>query len=201
MFNKATKLILPFLLLTAAIFIALNCNTGIESSPSPGILRVTLQADPADTSIVVVSDTLQVHDNDDFSAEIYQGKVFRDSTYAILYPSLESWQQKDSTYNIILREGGEYRKFTIFESHVPPGNYNRIRFGIEGRSIKIRNFDKITVETPPNYYVDIPVNFEIRENQVTEVNVQVSPFKYATRFRDIWLFTPEMEVAGVNYIK
>ena len=177
----------------------LNCNTGIEDSPDPGILRVTLESDPADTVIIIVTDTLTVGENDAFIIKIYQGRAFEDSTYGVLYPELKSYSQQERYYNLINRENKQYIQFKIFESHLPPSAYNQIEFGIDSDFLKLQNFDEIEVITPPLYFIKLPVNFEIRNNRTTEVNVQVSPFKYITRYKDSYIFLPEMEVIGVNY--
>jgi hypothetical protein len=176
-----------------------HCDPNIEDSPEPGILRVTLESDPTDTTIVIVTDTLTVSDGDVFFISIFQGRSYQDSTWGILYPSIESYQQQELFYNLINRENNEYLRFKIFESHLPPMAYDRIQFGIDSRYLKLRNFDEITVITPNNYYLTLPVNFEIRENGVTEVNVMVAPFKYIERYKDTYLFQPEMEVVSVNY--
>lgn len=188
------------LLLLITFFLYLTgCDTGIEDSPEPGILRITLESDQADTVIVIVTDTLTVSDNDFFVISIFQGKASQDSTYGILYPTLESTSQVEMFYNLIARENQQYQRFSIFESYLPPLQYNRIEFGIDSRSLKLRNFDLIDVITPDNYYIKLTSNFEVRSKGTTEVNVRVKPFQSITRYRDTYLFQPEMEVIGVNY--
>jgi hypothetical protein len=181
------------------LIIFLSCDENIEDSPAPGILRVTLESDPADTTIIIVTDTLTVSDGDVFLISVFQGRSYQDSTWGILYPSIESSRQEEMFYNLIDRENNIYNRFKIFESHLPPRAYDRIQFGIDSRFLKLRNFDEITVITPNNYYLNLPVNFEIRENTITELNVMVAPFIYIERYRDIYLFQPEMEIVGINY--
>ena len=108
--------------------ITFSCDVGIEDSPNPGIIRINLQSDPLDNSIVIVPDTLSVAPNDSFGVTIFQGKAFRDTISAILYKSPMSTKQEDIIYNIIKIESDEYKQFTIFESHLPPGNFNKILF-------------------------------------------------------------------------
>jgi len=67
------------------------CDPKIEDSPQPGILRVTLESDPTDTTIIIVTDTLTVSDGDVFLISIFQGRSYQDSTWGILYPSIESY--------------------------------------------------------------------------------------------------------------
>ncbi|MEJ2634038.1 MAG: hypothetical protein P8184_01950 [Calditrichia bacterium] len=185
--------------LGAFIFIYLGCNTGVESSPTPGILRITLESDPADTSIIIVTDTLHVSDKDGFRIKVYQGKVYHDTAYATLYPTLASNSQEELYYNLIVRENNQYSKFTIFESYVPPQKYDEVQFGIDSDYLKLKNFDMISVETPTNYFVNLKHDFEVFENKVTEVNIRVSPFKSVSRYKDKYIFEPQMQIADVKY--
>lgn len=188
-------------ILCGLLFIMLGCNTGIEISPDPGILRVTLQSDPADTSIVIVPDTLNVAPNDSFGVTIFQGKAYNDSFFAVLYKSLKSTQQEDIIYNIIKIENGKYKKFTIFESYVPPADYNKIRFGIKPTVLKFSGFDEIKVESvgEANLFVELSQQFVVSENRITEVNVQISPFKSIQRYRDTYQFIPKVKTINVTY--
>ena len=191
--------ILLFLFFLIVISNFTGCNTGIEASPEPGILRVTLQSDPADTVIIIVNDTITVGEDDEFIISIYQGRALADSTYGILYPEIESYRQEERYYNLIRRENNQYIQFNMFESHLPPSAYDQVEFGIDSEYLQLQNFGRIDVITPPSYFIKLPVNFEIRDNRITEVNVQVSPFKYITRYKDSYIFQPEMEVISVNY--
>jgi len=187
-----------YLFFIILFFLLGGCDTGIEDSPDPGILRITLESDQSDTVIVIVTDTLTVSDEDVFLMSVFQGQVFEDSTYGILYPTLSSTRQEEIFYNLIWRESGQYQRFTIFESYVPPGSYNKIEFGIDSRFLKLQNFDLIEVLTPDNYFLELPTSFEVKSKGTTEVNVSVKPFQSIIRYRDIYLFQPEMEIVGIN---
>jgi hypothetical protein len=189
----------PFIFFIFLMFLLGSCDPGIEDSPDPGILRVTLESDQSDTVIVIVTDTLTVSEEDIFLMSVFQGQVFQDSTYGILYPTLSGTRQEEIFYNLIRRENGQYQRFTIFETYVPPGPYNKIEFGIDTRFLKLKNFDLIEVITPDNYFLELPTSFDVKLNATTEVNVRVKPFQYIIRYRDIYLFQPEMEIVGVNY--
>ncbi len=196
--NTGLKILIRFILL-GMLFMAFGCDTGVETSPNPGTLRVNLVADPADTTIIIVTDTLHVTDSDRFPITVFQGKVYRDSAYALLYPTVLDNSQRQVEYNLIRRENNEYQKFTIFESYVPPQTYNKIQFGIDSQYLKIKNFDEITVETPANYFMEVSGNFEISENKVTEVNIKLSPFKSVERYKDTYIFNPSLELVDVTY--
>lgn len=185
-----------------ASFWFLNCSTGIESSPKPGILRVTLQSDPADTQITVLSRTFTVSEGDFFGVTIFQGKVYSGERFAFLFKDKNSYRQEDVTYNILERKEGQYALFTIFESYVPPGNYNKLQFGVTGSLVKL-GYLEIPVKLPEGTtsMKDLPYEFRVDENQVTEINVLISPFKSVSRYRDSYQFTREMTITGVTYHK
>jgi len=188
------------LILYGLAFIIFSCDTGVESSPDPGILRVTLQSNPVDTFIVIINDTFTVSPKDSFGVTVFQGKAYKDSHFAILYKTPKSYQQKDITYNIVKIENDEYKRFTIFESHVPPFDYDKIQFGITANILKLRNFE-IPVQSPENanLFMDLYHNFQVSENRVTEINVQISPFESVHRFRDTYHFIPLLKIVDVKY--
>ncbi|MFA3783307.1 hypothetical protein ABRY23_09620 [Melioribacteraceae bacterium 4301-Me] len=177
-----------------------SCDTGVQSSPKPGILRIVLQSNPTDTSIIIINDTLTVSDGDNFRTTVFQGKAYSDSVFAILYPSINSYRQEDKVINVIERENNTYKPHIIFESYVPPGNYTSIVFGLTADLLHIGIFD-IPVELPPNEskLVALPVNFEVAENKTTEIKVQLNPFKSVQRFRDSYYFNRQLEVVEVKY--
>ncbi len=198
---KNNKLPVGFLHLLF-ILLLLNCDTGIEPSPDPGILRITLQSDPTDTFIVIVKDTFVVAEKDSFGVTVFQGRAYSGDTYAILYPTLTSYKQQDRIYNIIRREKARYRQFTIFETYVPPGRYHRIQFGLKAHTLKLKNFDEIKVEAPANAnpIVTLSVDFRVEQDQITEINLYIKPFQSVQRYRDIYQFIPRLEIVRVQYL-
>src|SRR3989304_2237519 len=129
--------ILIFFSVSILIFFISACETGVENSPSPGILRVTLQSDPADTILVERSDTFVVNSKypAQFMIKIFQGRINQGTNFAILYRTTTSYRQEDALYNILeLDSLGKYKQFTIFESFVPPGDYNVLEFGVNSTS-------------------------------------------------------------------
>jgi len=197
---KKIRIFLTFLVLILISLGLVNCKSGIEDSSEPGILRITLESDQTDTTIVFVTDTFTVSDRDTFLIEIFQGKVFKDSSYATLYPRVFLNTEIALRYNLLMRQNHQYQKLTIFESYVPPLTYDKIRFGIDSYYLKLLGFDKILVQTPPGYFLTLPVNIEVKENRVTEVNVQVAPFKNVIRYKDTYIFAPDMEVVDVKIL-
>ncbi|MBN1347770.1 hypothetical protein JXJ21_00010 [candidate division KSB1 bacterium] len=200
MIKKAYPIILSLALFWGITILLSGCDTGIETSPNPGILRITLESDPADTSILIVKDTFTVAEDDHFLVTIFQGKAYKDSSYALLYVNQKSYKEEQIVYNVISRENDEYTKYTIFESHLPPQHYTKIRFGITTSSLQLGNFS-IPVQAPENasLYVDLSRNFTISDNKMTEIQVQLSPFKSVQRYRDTYHFIPQVEITDVIY--
>lgn len=208
---KAKYFIIIFI--SVITFLCLNCGTGVEDSPEPGIIRITLQSDPSDTILVERSDTFSVSTKYSaiFMTKVYQGRVYKDSSFVVLFPSLQSYRQEDKLYNIIeldsVRSG--YKVFTIFESFVPPGNYDILEFGVSpsrDHKLKIvatngKTFEN-PVELPPGekLLMSFPIDFIIHSNKVTQIDVQVSPFKSIQRYRDLYRFYRKMNIIKVKYL-
>lgn len=189
-------------MLTGLAFMTVGCETGFEATTVPGILRVTFQSDPEDISIIIVSDTLVVTQKDSFVVTIFQGRVYADSNFALLFKDTTSFRTEDFTYNIleVNPSTGEYRQVVIYESYVPPINYTSIQFGLTASRLKIGNFEvpvKLAAGASP--VIDLDYDFTVFENKVTEVNVRIAPFESVTRFRDTFHLTPKINVIRVNY--
>lgn len=201
MFNKKYLKFSHLIILILLGIILSQCDTGVVESPEPGILRITLQSEPADTTILVINDTFSVSEGDWFGVTITQGKIYTGDNFAILYKDTSSYQIQDLTYNILERENDEYHRFTIYESFVPPGDYDRLQIGVTASLLRLGYFG-IPVELPKgaSLLIDLDQNFKVYENRrITEIHVQISPFKSVVRYRDSYHFTREMEITGVNY--
>jgi len=198
--RKFAREMVMLLFVIGVVVYLINCSN-IEPSPEPGILRITLASDPSDTTIVIVTDTFTVGESDSFGVTIFQGKVYRDSAYAVLYPTTRSYKQEDITYNLIKRENNQYHAYIIFESYVPPQDYNRIKFGMKATVLKFSNFDEIKVEAPQDssLFVELEKHFTVYENRVTEVNVMLQPFRSISRYKDTYQFSPIVQITGVQY--
>ena len=176
-----------------------GCTTGIEPSPHPGILRVVLQSDPADTSILIVKQTFTVGEGDAFEVTVFQGRAYSDTTYGILFPTTESYREEQRSYNILERENDTYKAFVIFESHLPPGRYDSLQFGISAKLLKIGDIE-VPVEIPQGVqpFVNLAVGFRVEEDRTTEVDVQLKPLESVHRYRDTYRFIPQVEVVGTK---
>jgi hypothetical protein len=180
-----------------------SCTTNIEPSPQPGILKVTFQADSADTVIVIQNQTVRISSRDYFGVTIAQGIAYSGDEFAFLYTNPNNYSLAPVTYNIFeWDEDGHYQEFTIFESHVPPRTYQKIQFNMRADQVRV-GFFQIPAELPPGASSSraLETSFEIFENRVTEVKIQISPFKSVTRYRDSYQFTPAMKILEVIYHK
>lgn len=100
-----------------------SCETGVESSPQPGIIEITLRANPDETFIVERADTFSVFSpyQTRFFVSVFQGKAYQGETFATLFPTLTSYEQRDSSYNLY---GMNFSKAGIdsIYYHVATGN-------------------------------------------------------------------------------
>jgi len=222
--------------------VSISCNTnvtGVDDSPSPGTVRITLRANPSDNYVVERTDTFSVFTPNTslgFYVNIFQGSVFAKDKFAILYTTPKSYMQEDSVYNIFKQNtsqadlkiiagkldsskvnintlSADYTEYTIFESFVPPGNYDKIRFGVnvptdltKSRVTLISIKGKVTpipLELPPDEDIlkEFLVDFKVEENKTTQINIIINPFKSISRYKDSYRFSRVMEVNSVEYIK
>ncbi|MCK6620885.1 MAG: hypothetical protein HUU32_06420 [Calditrichaceae bacterium] len=190
-------------LLCATALLLLACTSGIEDSPGAGIVRVILQSDPADTSIIILGDTVAVVEGSDyFTSTVFQGRVYRDSLFALLYTTLNSFRQTDDSYNLLERRNGQYLPIQLFETYVPPQQYNRLEFGLTGNFVRIGGPTGyvIPVLLPPGepILISLDIEFEVFENQVTEVVLQIKPLSSLVRYRDTYYFSRQIEILSVQ---
>ncbi|MBD3226241.1 MAG: hypothetical protein GF313_16050 [Caldithrix sp.] len=222
MFEKILKL-LPVgfmaVLITAGIF---GCDSGLETSPEPGILRVSIQSNPQDTAIVIKSDTFSVIQGDSFGVKFFQGKVYNGDNYALLYESTDSYLTEDLVFNVIKRVDHSYKKLTVYESYVPPKSYDRVQVGINAEEIRVSRvytrflydadgnvigsrLDTTTIVNPvrlPNDaspLMNFEKEFEVQENKTTEIVLRLDPFDSLERFKDSYVFNRKISVQDVIY--
>lgn len=178
-----------------------GCSTGVDESPEPGILRVTLQSDLADTTIEIAGEQLVVSPSDSFGVTIFQGRAFSDTVFAVLFKSLDSYREQDFVYNVLRRDGEAFEEFVIFESLVPPGRYDRLQFGATAELLQVGNF-QIPVQLPPGVSpsMDFDVEYEIVSERTTEIRMRLKPLQSVVRYRDTFLFERAFEVVEVNLL-
>jgi hypothetical protein len=184
----------------------LSCDTGVEPSPEPGLLRVNLMADKADSSIVISGDTLYASPGDSMEIIIFQGRAYNDSNYVILLKNRDQAVAEDHRYNLLRRNNsGDYKKYTIFEYYVPPKSYNKLQFGISSKFLLLTygyavGGTGVHVKNKPdeNNIEEFLINFDVNQGEITEINLQLEPFNSLTRHKDVFWFTPKFEVVSIN---
>lgn len=207
--RKKTIPLYSVILIFSALVIY-SCS-GVTDSPDHGIVRVIFSSDPADTILIEKSDTFSVSTRYDaiFMLKVFQGRIYRDTDFAVLYPTIGSYRQEDEFVNIIALDTlGEYKKYKVFESYVPPGDYNSLEFGVAPASevpLRIVANSGKTFENPVELPPDVDLlfhfdrNFSVNENKVTQIDVQISPFKSVERYRDVYRLYRIMKITDVHY--
>jgi len=211
-------------MLLAGIIAMAGCDsdlgvTGVHSN-DPGILRIYLKSADSDTSIIIAGDTLTVGEGvDDFlGLTIEQGRAYADGNFAILYKGLDesscvrtftedrsvvnagcSYLEVIGFYDIIARENNKYVEFLIFETYLPPATYDSLRIVINAQFLLLGTF-QIPIVTPPDIgpIAKFEQRFDIKENRITEVRLQLKPFKSMERRGDAYHFFRDIEVVEIS---
>ena len=197
-----------------------GCTTGVEPSPHPGIVRVTLTSDQSDTSIVILGDTTRFSRYDQYFALVYGGRVYRGANYADLYEGTGINHVSSDTVNLLGREwldgvpinirdttvitpqNSRYRTYVIFEWLLPPGSYDNLEFSLVAGEVQTYlptpYFNPISLPQGVQPQMYFPVSFSIQEDKVTQIDLQIAPFRSLHRYQDSFLFDRQMNVIGVR---
>ena len=200
----------------------LSCTTGVEPSPHPGIIRVTLKASETDTALVIQNDTTRFSRWDSFNLIVFGGRVYRGDNYSQIYVNRSIQRIGSDTVNILAREwlngvpittadtsvitptNSRYRKYAVFESLVPQGNYELLEFGLLAYEVEtfIPKVYSNTVQLPPGTspQVPFPTPFSIQEDRVTQIDIEIFPFKSLHRFQDSFLFDRKMQIVNIQVL-
>ena len=199
-----------------------GCKTSVEPSPSPGIFRVTMKSAESDTNIVLLNDTSRFSRWDTFDMVVSQGRLSQGDTYAAVYNNSTSERKTSDTVNALGREwlngtpityldtetitaqNSRYRKYTIFESYVPPGTYSRLTFALTASEMEIfipKHYLN-PVGLPPGDVpsLDFAGTFTVQENGVTQVEVEVLPYKSLRRYQDQFYFERKVSIVRVQML-
>lgn len=190
-------------LLVLPVLIIWGCDAGIEPSPRPGVLRVTLQAAPEDSVLEVQGQRYTARDRNDFELSIFQGRAIKDTLYADLYSELDAFRQEDNEYDILEFEEGSPVRYKIFETHLPPQTYNELQFGLDADSISVNNqytFLDIGVDLAQGEEQPyrLETDYTITENDTTVIHLQIRPFESITRFRDSYRLSRNVEIVEIE---
>lgn len=193
---------LPLRLLGLLTVAAVAGCSSVEPTDQPGTLRILIEADPSDSTLVLVSDPVGVRPGDGFTVTAFQGKVFADSVFFTLYPTPTSYRQEDRTFDPLAgMVAPGTPPDTLFNSFLPPGSYDRVEFGLTASQLRISGF-VVPVSRDPDasLLLDLPVDFEIAEGGMTEVRLVLRPLASVARYRNAFRFAPQVEVGGVQMV-
>jgi len=119
-FGMESAAVLGLLVLAAA---AGGCDTGVPSSPEPGIFRLELQRDISATTSIRVAGNQFVLGNDTTRAALQitltDARAYRDTNYAELTRNLRTVEEADATLNVLEDSQTEATKtYTLYEMDI-----------------------------------------------------------------------------------
>lgn len=198
-----------------------SCTTGVEKSPEPGILRVTLKANEADSILVILGDTARCSRVDRYNVIVSRGRIYRGENYADLYltPSID--RIAADTVNLIQRQWLDgrlvnsttdpfeiprwqtrYVGYTVFEWYTPPGTYDKLQFALTGIEVFVaipRQFNNpLQLPEGVSSVMDFPASITVEEGKVTEVQMEIDPFKSIRRYRDSYIFDRVLRIKKIE---
>jgi hypothetical protein len=197
-----------------------GCKTAVEPSPSPGLVRVTFKGAEADTNIILQNDTSRFSRWDTFFMVASQGRLVNGDYYSAVYCNPTADRVSTAMFNALAREwldgtpislqdyqditpqNSRYRKYVIFESYVPPGSYSRLTFALTASEMEIfipKHYVN-PVALPPGISpsLDFPGTYTVAENGVTEIEIEIQPYKSLRRYQDQFYFERKLTVVSVK---
>lgn len=200
-----------------------GCRTGVEPSPAPGIIRVTIKSAEKDTLLIILGDTIKFSRVDHFDIIISQGRLYQDNKYADLFTDLSIDRNNSDTVNILQRAWLDGRIITptdpvfdveankskyvgskVIEWYVPPGTYDKLQINFKGIEIFVARPRQFRTPLQLAEGVSPVMNFDhtitVNAGRVTEMNLEILPFQSIRRYKDSYLFDRKVSVASVqNY--
>lgn len=200
-----------FALLAIALGLSnFSCTTGVEESPTPGILRVKLQSNEADSILVILGDTARCSRVDRYNVIVSRGRLYRGKNYVDLYRTPSIDRITADTINLIQRQWFDgrlvndtdsfeiprsqtrYIGYTVFEWYTPPGAYDKLQFALTGIEVFVaipRQFNNpLQLPEGTSSVMDFPASITVEEGKVTDVELEIDPFKSIRRFKDSYIF-------------
>lgn len=211
-----------YYLIMAAGFLwsAEGCRTAVEPSPEPGIIRVFLKGDDTDTTIIIQNDTSRFSRWDNFNMIVSQGRLYQGENYAYIYNNPSSERKGSDTVNALAREwlngvaittqdtaqitarNSRFRRFVIFESYVPPGRYSRFSITLVASEMEIfipkHYLNPVTLPPGIAPTMEFKTDITVNESGVTEVELEVAPYRSLRRYQDQFYFERKVVVTRVQ---
>lgn len=206
-----------------SVYLLSGCKTGVEPSPEPGVIRVTMKSNEVDTLLIILGDTVKFSRVDRFDVIFSQSRLYRGDNYADLYTDLSIDRKNSDTINLLQRAWLDGRLITptdpvfdvdaskskyvsskVVEWYVPPGTYDKLEFNFKGIEIFVARPRQFRTPLQLAEGVTSIMNFNytitINSGRVTEVNLEVLPFQSIRRYRDSYIFDRKVSIASVqNY--
>lgn len=200
---------------------AVQCTTGVDPSPEPGIIRVMIKGVETDTMIVIQSDSSEFSRWDLFDLYLSTGRVYQGSNYAAIYNNPTNERKGADTVNILAREwldgtpitprdtaritpqNSRWVSYVVFESYVPPGDYDGLYFSLTATEMEIwipkhyLNPVQLPPGVEPGMRFDIP--FTVVDGGVTEIKLEIYPYQSLSRYRDAFYFDRQIVVSNVQW--
>ena len=192
-----SRILLPLLF---AILGITGCDSGVAPSPTPGVLRVLLRADAADTTKEIVGQHISLDEVQQkrFMVTLTQGQAYRDTAFSLLYRTLRSFQIEDESYNVLARENQEPPTYVVYETRLPPASYDSLQLVVTASQMAIGAFDNIPIAQPPQPLATFRQPFAITEGDTTEVLLVIRPLQSLSRFLDEFVFEQCVKVVRVG---
>lgn len=200
-----------------------GCRTGVEPSPDPGIIRVTLKSAENDTLLIILGDTVKFSRIDYYNVVVSQSRLYKGNNYADLYTGLSIDRINSDTVNILQRAWLDGRLITptdpvfdvaaskskyvgskVIEWYVPPGTYDRLQISLRGIEVFVARPRQFRTPLRLGEGVTPIMNFNqtvtVDAGRVTEMNLEILPFKSIRRYQDSYLFDRKVSIASIkNY--
>lgn len=209
--------------MVAGLVLADNgCKTAVEPSPEPGILRVVLKSADTDSSIIIQNDTSRFSRWDNFNILVSQCRLYAGDNYAYVYNNPSSDRKADDTVNALAREwlngipittqdsdsitvaNSRFRSFVIFESYVPPGSYQKLTLSVTASEMEFfipkHYLNPVTLPPGVTPTMEFPVSLTVNEQGVTEVTLELSPYKSLRRYQDQFYFERKLVVKQIRLL-
>jgi len=216
MFFRYTYVVASAILL----WMLIGCKTSVEPSPEPGILRITLKSAESDTNIIIQNDTSRFSRWDQFQVTVSQARVSRGDYYANVYCNPSAERKTSDTVNVLGRDwldgkpittadtaaitfsNSRYRKYVVFESYVPPGSYDQLTLAIVASEVEIfipkHYLNPVGLPPGDAPSMNLPAAITIAERGVTEVSIELAPFKSLYRYRDQFYFSRKVVITDIK---
>jgi hypothetical protein len=214
------KTLLSACLLITTLLLLHGCTTGVEESPEPGIFRVTLLSNEADSILVILGDTARCSRIDRYNIITSKGRLYNGENYVDLYvfPTID--REPSLSFNLLQRQWPDGRlvggtdpfeiqrsktmptRYTIFEWYTPPGTYDKFQFGLIGVEVFVaipRQFNNpLQLPEGVSSVMDFTQPITVNAGRVTQLDLVIDPYKSIRRFKDSYIFDRKVSVSQVH---